>query len=102
MDTTSIIVTETKNGSAFVKSAFICNDEADFIARIQKTAYRSSESIETAEDAIQYLNEKHAQETRIVNKQDFDSLTTDSWDRPVLEKAKFLGWYEDEPSSDDE
>jgi hypothetical protein len=93
MDTTSIIVTETKSGSAFVKSAFICNDENDFIDRIQKTAYRSGEFIETIEGAIQYLNEKHAQETRIVNKQDFDSLTTDSWDKTVLEQAKFLGWY---------
>lgn len=102
MNTTPFIVTETKNGSAFVKKAFICNDEIDFIARIRETARRGDEEIETVEDAIQYLNEKHAQQTRIVTKQDFDSLTVDSWDRPVLEKAKCLGWYEEDESSDDE
>lgn len=97
--TNEFIVTETPNGRASVKNAFICQSEGDFITRINQVAIRSDETIETVEQAIEYLNERHAQSTKIVTRAEFDSLTPDSWDKIVLDKAEFLGWYE-APSED--
>lgn len=92
-DTTPFIVTETPNGSAFVRKAFICYGAADLVSRVWETALRSGEDIDTVQQALDYLDERHAQRTRIVTRADFDALTLDSWDTPVLEKAEFLGWY---------
>jgi hypothetical protein len=94
MSNTEFIVTETPNGRASVKSAFICTDEADFINRINQTAMRGGVWIETVEQAIDYLDERHAQRTQIVRRADFDARTADAWDKAVLDKAEFLGWYE--------
>lgn len=93
-NTTPFIVAEQFNGRATVHSAYICYGEADFISRISQVAARSDEEINTVEDAIDYLNEKHAQRTRVITQADFDEYTTDSWDTAVLEKAQELGWYE--------
>lgn len=101
MANTEFIVTETPNGRASVKNAFICTDDADFISRINQAAIRGGEWIETVEQAIQYLDERHAQRTQIVTRADFDALTEDSWDRVVLEKAEFLGWYEPATAQED-
>lgn len=94
MANTEFIVTETPTGRVVVKNAFICTNEADFISRINQAAIRGGEWIETVEQAIEYLDGRHAQRTQIVRRADFDALTTDSWDRVVLDKAEFLGWYE--------
>lgn len=102
MTINSIIIAEQKNGSGFVKSAYSCNDEADFIARIAEVAARSGmdEKINTAVAALSYLDEKYAQRTSIITHADFDALSTDSWDTAVLQQAERLGWYV-APSDDD-
>lgn len=94
MANNEFIVTETPNGRASVKSAFICYGEADFIARINQIAIRGGEWIETVEQAIEYLDERHAQRTQIVTRADFDALPADRWDQVVFDKAEFLGWCE--------
>lgn len=94
MSNTEFIVTETPNGCGYVKKAFICNGEADLISRINQTAMRGGELIETVEQAIEYLNERHAQTTKVVRRVDFLTTGADFFERVVLEKAAFLGWHE--------
>lgn len=101
MTDTRIIITETPNGLGFVKNAFRCNDEADFIARICEAALRSDDNIDTVKDALRFLDERHAQKTEIITKADFDKIAADSWDTAVLKEAEKLGWYE-APSEDDD
>lgn len=88
-----IIITERPNGRATVEKAYVCNGPADFIGRIQDVARRSDETIATVEDAVAYLNDRHAQTTAIVSRADFEALTVDSWDQAVLDQAERLGWY---------
>ena len=103
-NTTPFIVTETPNGSGFARKAFICYGEADLIGRVSEMARRSGEDIDTVQQALDYLDDRYAQRTRIVTQADFDALTIDSWDTPVLLKAQDLGWYTpaDEDEEDDE
>lgn len=99
----AIIIAEKKNGSGFCKTAYICRDEADFVSRIRELTIqrRSHADIETASQAVEFLDETFGQTTLIITKEEFDSMTTDSWDTAVLEKAEELGWYE-APTEDDE
>ena len=92
MNATSIIITETPNGSGFVKSAYRCDDEAGFIAQVSQAAARSDAQIDTVDDAISYQNDAHAQRTAIVTYDCFRELPTYMWDTPVLEQAEKLGW----------
>ncbi len=102
----AIIIAEKKNGSSVCGNAYICKDESDFISRISALALqrRSDEAlnIETAAQAIGYLNETFAQSTDIITKDEFDSMTVDSWSNAVLEKAEELGWHEVPTDADEE
>lgn len=93
---TRLIVAERKNGAACAHKAWCCMDNADLIERISEVTSRASmaEEINTVEDALAYLDERHAQKTTIIKRSDFDELTPDSWDSVVLEQAEKLGWYE--------
>ncbi len=89
----SIIISERRNGSACAHSAFACTNEDDFVARIRaaQLQHRSDEPlVETAEQALAYLNERHAQATTIITEEEFRS--TLGWDRVVLTQAENLGW----------
>lgn len=101
-NTTPFIVTETPKGRISVKSSFICYGESDFIGRIATMAARSDEVIDSVHAAIEYLNDRSAQRTAIVRRDDFDALTPDSWDSLVREKAESLGWYETQSKEDDQ
>ncbi len=89
----SIIISERRNGAACAHNAFRCTDEADFVSRIRETQLqaRSDEPlVETAEQAIDYLDERHAQTTTIITEDEFRS--TRGWDRVVITQAEKLGW----------
>ncbi|MFA6063842.1 MAG: hypothetical protein WC736_14740 [Gallionella sp.] len=93
----SIIISETKNGRAFPHNVFICNDEVDFIERINAQAHQdrsdSAGEIETVEHAVAYLNEKHAQRTEVIEQADYCEGMCDAVDSC----AQRLGWTEVEP-----
>lgn len=89
----SIIISERRNGAACAHNAFRCTDEADFIARIRETQLqaRSDEPlVETTDQAIDYLDERHAQTTTLITEADFRASRF--WDRVVITQAEKLGW----------
>lgn len=92
----AFIITETPNGSAFIRRAWNCRSEAEFIDIANQIAIRSGESIETTEQALEYLDEKHAQSTRILTQSDFEEIDPSDWEKCVLEQAEILGWYTEE------
>jgi hypothetical protein len=91
-----LIISETKNGSAYPYSAFICNDEADFINRINAQAYQdrseSAGEIGTVQQAIEYLDEKHAQRTEVIHELGYCEGMGDKVDAC----ARKIGWLVDE------
>lgn len=92
---TRIIVTERKNGSAYIKSAHWHASEADFVKAVQADAIRADGAmgIETAENACNFLDERHAQSTEILTRADFDAVDPTDWERVVLQQAEALGWW---------
>ena len=99
----SIIIAETRQGSAFAHNAFVCVDEADFVGRIREVVARKgiTESIETVEDAAAYLDECHAQSTQVITEVDFRGMERSDWGSAVEREAVRLGWlteqYEEVP-----
>lgn len=95
-----LIVTETKNGKAFPHNVFSCNDETDFIVRVVATQlqHRSGDDlVETVEQACAWLNERHAQQTKIITKEEFDN--TESRSPAIDEVALSIGWIQQEDKS---
>lgn len=90
---TNFIVTETKNGSGSIKSAYRCINNEDFISRISELAMRSDVEIKTVDDACDYLDDKYAQKTEIVTEADFKERDPSDWEQVVLAQAEVLGWY---------
>ena len=89
--TDTIIISETRNGSASAHNAFACADEADFIRRVQATVdlARGEDSIETLDQALAYLDERHAQRTEVITLDDYRS---DVQDDAVIKEARRIGW----------
>ena len=90
------IVTETKNGSAFPKTAIAYDDESQFVSVIRETQlqYRSGdELVETVDQACEWLNETYAQTTEIITQEDFEA--TESWSSVIDECARKIGWLEE-------
>ena len=89
--TDTIIISETRNGSASAHNAFACADEADFIRRAQATVAlaRGEDSIETLDQALAYLDERHAQRTEVITLDDYRS---DGQDSTVIKEARRIGW----------
>lgn len=100
IQSTGFIVTETKNGAGSVTSAFWCASDADFISRISELSSRGDDQIDTVEQALSYLDERHAQRTEILTKAEFDAQGADAFSLKVLKIAERAGWYE-EPSEDE-
>lgn len=98
-----LIITETKNGSAFPKNVFTCQDEANFINRIRETQLQNrsgEELVETVDQACEYLNECYAQRTEIITQSDFEH--TESWCTKIDDCARQIGWLVDtEDESED-
>jgi hypothetical protein len=88
-----IIITETKNGSAFPKKTIPYTDESLFVSVIRETQlqYRSGgELVETADQACAWLNETYAQSTKIITKEEFDN--TEGWADVINDCAYNIGW----------
>ena len=87
-----LIISETKNGSIHPSSAYIVYNEADFVVRINELAYQqhsdSAGEIQTAADAVAYLDERHAQLTEIIDQASYCDGLGDKVDAC----AKGLGW----------
>lgn len=84
-----IIIIETRDGAASAHNAFACADKAEFVAKTRAAATRSDAEIETAEQAIDYLDERHAQSTEIITLDDYRSYLQDDAVRAV---GKKIGW----------
>lgn len=100
MSDTSMIVSETKNGSAFPTSVWTATSEADFLSKVRQT-YARSEGVldfETAAQAAEWLGERGALRVALIDRKEFDSYTPDSFCNKVLAQAERLGWYESESS----
>ena len=100
MTTESFIVAERPNGRATTKSAYRCHGEADFIGRINELAIRSGEQFDTVKACLEYLDDRYAQRTTIITRQEFEDDGPDAFDQAVLDQAEALGWYT--PPEDDE
>lgn len=88
----AFIVVEQRNGCAFPYNAFVCNDEADFINRINETAIKTGwgEDLRSVDACVAWLDERHAQRTFIVSEADYRERGTIS---VMIERAAHkLGW----------
>lgn len=100
MSDSTILITETKNGSASVSSVWTASSEAEFVSLVQQTFPRSEGvlDLETADQAASFLEERGALTVVRMDRQEFDGYTPDSFCNKVLAQAKRLGWYESESS----
>lgn len=86
------IVVEQRNGCAFPYNAFVCNDERDFVDRINASAIKTGiiEDLRTVDACVAWLDERHAQRTFIVSEAEYRERGTIS---VMIERAAHrLGW----------
>jgi hypothetical protein len=88
------IITETPNGSATPRSVWTVYSEHDLLNRVRDAYVRSEGGmdIETVERAIEYMDEAHAQTTRIVTREEYETNEMAEWCASIVKHADALGW----------
>lgn len=99
MPNTSIIVAETLNGNLFPYAASWHLSPEAFAAAVREDALRTMSEgaldIETADDACAFLNEKHAQTTRIITRDEY-LAGGNEWPSRIDDAAISAGWRDED------